>query len=59
MSAVPDWRALGWHANQTIEHFRNAGVARQKTPERLEVVDAFPRTAAGKVKKFELRDRLR
>jgi acyl-CoA synthetase (AMP-forming)/AMP-acid ligase II len=42
-----------------IEHFRNAGVARQKTPERLEVVDAFPRTAAGKVKKFELRDRLR
>ena len=39
--------------------FANAGVARQKTPERLEVVDAFPRTAAGKIKKFELRDRLR
>jgi acyl-CoA synthetase (AMP-forming)/AMP-acid ligase II len=41
------------------QHFAEAGVARQKTPERLEVVDEFPRTAAGKIKKFELRDRLR
>lgn len=40
-------------------HFAEAGVARQKTPERLEIVDEFPRTAAGKIKKFELRDRLR
>jgi acyl-CoA synthetase (AMP-forming)/AMP-acid ligase II len=40
-------------------HFAQAGVARQKTPERLEVVDELPRTAAGKIKKFELRDRLR
>ncbi len=40
-------------------HFAEAGVARQKTPERLEIVAAFPRTAAGKIKKFALRDRLR
>ena len=40
-------------------HFEKAGLARQKTPERLIPVDDFPRTAAGKVKKFELRQRLR
>jgi acyl-CoA synthetase (AMP-forming)/AMP-acid ligase II len=38
-------------------HFAAAGVARQKTPERLEIVDDFPRTPSGKVKKFELRKR--
>ncbi len=41
------------------QHFLAAGIARQKTPERLELVEAFPRTAAGKIKKFELRERLR
>ena len=41
------------------EHFAARGVARQKTPERIEIVDDLPRTAAGKVKKFELRARLR
>lgn len=35
--------------------FRAKGVARQKTPERLVVVEDFPRTASGKVKKNELR----
>ena len=40
-------------------HFERAGIARQKTPAQLEIVEAFPRTAAGKIKKFELRDRLR
>jgi non-ribosomal peptide synthetase component E (peptide arylation enzyme) len=39
-------------------HFAAAGVARQKTPERL-VVDDFPRTASGKVRKVDLRERLR
>lgn len=42
-----------------LKHFEEAGVARQKTPERLEIVRELPRTAAGKVKKFELRERLR
>jgi non-ribosomal peptide synthetase component E (peptide arylation enzyme) len=45
--------------DEVQRHFAAAGVARQKTPERLEIVDEFPRTPAGKVKKFELRDRLR
>jgi acyl-CoA synthetase (AMP-forming)/AMP-acid ligase II len=39
-------------------HFVSAGVARQKTPEILVVKDELPRTAAGKVKKFMLRDEL-
>jgi acyl-CoA synthetase (AMP-forming)/AMP-acid ligase II len=40
-------------------HFVAAGVARQKTPERLEVVSELPRNSMGKVRKAELRDRLR
>jgi cyclohexanecarboxylate-CoA ligase len=40
-------------------HFAAAGVARHKTPERLEIVDSLPRTATGKVRKAELRQRLR
>ena len=38
--------------------FREAGVARQKTPERLEIVEDLPRSAAGKVRKVDLRARL-
>jgi acyl-coenzyme A synthetase/AMP-(fatty) acid ligase len=44
---------------ELAEHFTRAGVARQKTPERLEIVAGLPRNASGKVKKFELRARLR
>jgi len=40
------------------QHFAASGLARQKTPERVEVVEALPRTPAGKVQKFELRRRL-
>jgi acyl-CoA synthetase (AMP-forming)/AMP-acid ligase II len=40
------------------EHFLAAGVARQKIPEHLMIVDSLPRTALGKVKKAELRSRL-
>jgi non-ribosomal peptide synthetase component E (peptide arylation enzyme) len=32
------------------------GVAKQYWPERLEVLAEFPRTASGKIRKFELRD---
>lgn len=39
-------------------HFSTAGIARQKTPERLEIVDSLPRTATGKARKAELRQRL-
>jgi non-ribosomal peptide synthetase component E (peptide arylation enzyme) len=40
-------------------HFAAAGVARQKTPERLVIVSELPRTASGKVRKGDLRDGLR
>jgi acyl-CoA synthetase (AMP-forming)/AMP-acid ligase II len=40
------------------EHFLGAGVARQKAPERLVVLDELPHTATGKVMKQELRRRL-
>lgn len=36
-------------------HLERAGLARQKFPERLELVDDMPRTAAGKIKKDVLR----
>lgn len=40
-------------------HFAATGVAKQKTPEGLVLVNELPRTASGKVKKAELRLRLR
>jgi len=67
--AAPDAR-LGEHAaavlrlapgrqapamEQLRTHFEQAGLARQKWPEELHVVDDFPRTASGKVQKFVLR----
>ncbi|PYE16277.1 acyl-CoA synthetase (AMP-forming)/AMP-acid ligase II [Williamsia limnetica] len=36
-------------------HFENAGMARQKWPEELFVVDELPRTASGKVQKYAVR----
>ena len=39
------------------EHFFAAGIARQKTPERLSIVDELPRNASGKVLKHQLRNR--
>jgi len=36
---------------------REAGMAKQFWPERLEVVDDFPRTPSGKIQKFKLRER--
>ncbi|MAG31522.1 MAG: cyclohexanecarboxylate-CoA ligase [Deltaproteobacteria bacterium] len=38
-----------------IVHFEGLGVARQKTPEKVVPVAELPRTAAGKIKKNELR----
>ncbi|WP_308213806.1 hypothetical protein [Mycolicibacterium alvei] len=37
------------------EHFAASGLARQKTPERLAIVETLPRTSLGKVRKAELR----
>jgi non-ribosomal peptide synthetase component E (peptide arylation enzyme) len=44
---------------QVDARFRELGVARQKTPERLVLVDDFPRTPSGKIRKVELRAQLR
>lgn len=40
-------------------HFRARGVAKHKTPEKVVVVDDFPRTPAGKIRKEQLRASLR
>jgi cyclohexanecarboxylate-CoA ligase len=40
-------------------HLLAAGLSKRKLPERLELVDDFPRTASGKIVKRALRDRLR
>lgn len=39
------------------EHLTASGIARQKYPERLEVIDAMPMNAAGKIRKVDLRAR--
>ncbi|WP_337188105.1 AMP-binding protein [Phenylobacterium sp.] len=44
---------------QIRAQFAAAGLAKQKAPERVEVVEDFPRTALGKIKKAELRDWLK
>jgi acyl-CoA synthetase (AMP-forming)/AMP-acid ligase II len=71
--AAPDAR-LGEHAcafvllasgtpsltlGDVTAHLARVGLARQKWPEELRVVDALPRTAAGKVRKVDLRSQLR
>jgi non-ribosomal peptide synthetase component E (peptide arylation enzyme) len=40
-------------------HLSGVGLARQKWPEELRLVDDYPRTASGKIRKVELRARLR
>ena len=44
---------------QVRAHLERAGLARQKWPESIRQVSDFPRTAAGKVQKFRLRQQLR
>ena len=39
-------------------HLEQAGLARQKWPEEIHIVEDFPRTASGKVQKFRLRQTL-
>ncbi len=70
--AVPDER-LGEHACaiarlapgsaaldlREITALSDLGLARQKWPEELRVVDDFPRTASGKIRKVDLRAQLR
>jgi len=44
---------------ELLDNVAQAGVARQKHPERLVVVENFPRTASGKVRKDQLRRDIR
>lgn len=44
--------------DEVAAHCTASGLARQKTPERLVLVDDLPHTAAGKLRKAELRRRL-
>jgi non-ribosomal peptide synthetase component E (peptide arylation enzyme) len=41
------------------EHLEQAGLTKQKWPEEVRDVQEFPRTPSGKIKKYELRARLR
>jgi cyclohexanecarboxylate-CoA ligase len=50
--------ADGFDLARMREFLGAKGVAKQYWPERLEVFDALPRTASGKIRKFELRDQL-
>lgn len=45
--------------DEVRRHLDGAGLARQKWPESLHVVEELPRTPSGKVQKFVLRERLR
>lgn len=40
-------------------HLAASGLAKQKWPEQVQVVDAFDRTPSGKIRKRTLRDQLR
>jgi acyl-CoA synthetase (AMP-forming)/AMP-acid ligase II len=44
---------------EIAEMVRTAGLARQKTPEHVEILSELPKTAAGKVLKHVLRDRMK
>lgn len=44
--------------DEVREQFAAAGLARQKTPERLVITEELPRTASGKVQKYALREQL-
>ena len=43
---------------EIVAYLRELGIATFKLPERLEVLDALPVTASGKVQKFEIVHRL-
>ena len=44
---------------ELAEHCAASGLAKQKVPEQLEIVDALARNAMGKILKQELRERYR
>jgi acyl-CoA synthetase (AMP-forming)/AMP-acid ligase II len=56
---APSDPAAGLDLGALRRHLETTGLARQKWPEELRLVDDLPRTPSGKVKKFVLREQLR
>ena len=54
---TPTADATSFDFVEMVEYLRRARIMPQKIPERLELVDAIPRNATGKILKQELRDR--
>ncbi|MGT2509390.1 AMP-binding enzyme [Cupriavidus basilensis] len=54
----PTAKAVGLTLSQLTEYLQEAGLAKFKWPERLEIVPEFPMTASGKLSKVLLRDRV-
>jgi cyclohexanecarboxylate-CoA ligase len=42
-----------------IDYLTTCRMMKQYLPERLEIIDAFPRTPSGKIQKFKLREQAR
>ena len=40
-----------------VEYLTQCRMMKQYLPERLEIIDSFPRTPSGKIQKFKLRER--
>lgn len=40
---------------EMVQHVEDEGIAKQKTPERLEIIEELPKTASGKIEKAVLR----
>ncbi len=55
---VPDPDAPTFDLDECRRWFEHSGIARFKTPERVEIVSALPTLAAGKVDRAALRARL-
>ncbi|MGC8074727.1 AMP-binding enzyme, partial [Salmonella enterica] len=43
-------------ASDLAAHVAQSGMAKQKIPERFEMVESLPRTASGKIRKDKLRE---
>jgi acyl-CoA synthetase (AMP-forming)/AMP-acid ligase II len=56
---IPREGAAALTLAEVVDHCEGARLARQKIPERIEIVTELPRTPSGKIRKDQLRKRLR
>jgi acyl-CoA synthetase (AMP-forming)/AMP-acid ligase II len=47
--------AAGFTVSDALAHFQRAGMAKQKSPERIHIIKEMPRTAIGKIRKQDLK----